>query len=355
MTGQQHSIFHFHLANGLSCYYKQEPTWRMELFSEGMFIEGDKGRFQAAANHLIEHAIVDPESRLFERGLTRLNLVKFVLTTPKSKAEARRNLYRLGNLIINPILKHLDSERERIFEEWAGAHIRTKQDLESWGSFTMPASQDNLNPKDPSMTRDKVIHFMNQQVDWTRAFTEEELIKQTRFLFETKKLTLKVSGPMEAMAFYRMLKQTKMSQIPTKHPDSTQISYRDVPEKTDYASLRTTTLRLPIVIPPGKEQLYTDVMRTTINALRQDKEIGLYWVKHDQDQKGTNWFLTITEPKKNLMKAALWGHMLMSVFSSHKSADIRQTFEDLTFQIKEALRQDDLPKHTHIKSTNDRN
>ena len=345
MTKAQQPVYQFRLRNGLNCHFKQAKDWQIELFSELPVIQGEKGRFQAAANHLIEHAIMIPEDGLFEKGCTRLNVVKFTLTPPTTESEARSHLDRLGQVIMNPEFKHLKSERERIFEEWAGARDRVKHDLSNWGSFTQPATPDDMDPQDPSLTWDKALQMLNRQADWTKAFTEEELMKQAHFLLEAPKLTLKVSGPMKPPAFFRILKQSKMAHIPENHPEASQISYRDVPAQTNYANISIGTTKLCLSIPKGEEARYQKIMHSAINTLRQDEEIGLYWVKRDQTKETTDWALTITKPKENLMKASLWGYLLMQTVSRHKEIELKQAFENIMLQSKDALRRDEKPMY----------
>ena len=352
MTSLKQSVYQFRLKNGLTCQFKMDMIWQMELYSELPFMQGDEGRFQAAANHLIEHAIMIPEDGLFDRGCTRLNIVRFTLNPPTNEAEVGENLDCLGRVIKEPLFKHLKSERERIFEEWAGARDRIRHDLINWGSFTQPATKDNLDPQDPNLTWDQALQMLNRQADWTKSFTEDELMKQAHFLLEAPKLTLKVSGPMAPPAFYRLLKHSEMALLPEKHPDASQITYRKIPAETDYGNIETGTTRIHLNVPPGKEDMYTKIMHSAINALRQDEEIGLYWVRRETDKNTADWSMTITKPKENLMKASLWGYFLKQVNTGHNELELQNAFQDIMLQTKETLRRDEAVSYMQARKKN---
>jgi len=338
MTETTRSVYQFRLENGLNSCFTPAETWEIKLFSEIPFVSGEYGRFQAAANHLIEHTLVVPEEKLFTGGSTRLNILRFSLWPAQNTAEAKEGLNRLGQAMANPTLHNLDAERERVFEEWAGACNRIRHNPTEWGSMTKPATRDNLDPKDPDLTWKQALQFLNRQADWTQSFTEKELTDQMKFLLSAEHLTLQVSGPMAPPAFYRMLKQSRLAEVPRRHEGAAQIAYRDVPATTDYASVSTATTELNLHVPADRKELYHKAMRLATGELRRDKDIGLYWVRRQEKDDATTWSFTITKPKENLMKSVLWGYFLEKSMTNGADMEMRQAWSDIMLQSKGALR-----------------
>jgi hypothetical protein len=303
------------------------------LFASNDFIPGEAGLFQGAANHLIEHCLSGPFSGIAE---TRSTFISHRLSRMEGDEEALLVLNLLGNGLTDIKLdsQTIAEQRRCIYEELAGQSQHTSQFKYFGGSFE-PVTFDCKDAIIENVNPEKIYDFLNRQADYNNAFTEDELNKQARFMYDPSHLTLRIQTPLDRDAFSEFIKNTSLVEIPSRlseknYSDVQQIQRRDVPAQIDYRKIPVETLKYNFQI--DGEGNCKDVLCQM--AKQAKKDAGLYWVKmgSQTDEKGAGYSFEVRITSQN--KDALISSMMRFLDGYHKGDNVSKNDRKIAQQIR---------------------
>ena len=299
------------------------------------FEAGEKGLFNVAANHLIEHCLV---GEFDGRTETRSNMVKFGLNEFSSSDEALKRFNRLSDSLSNIELKNIGLEKKRIFEEWAGCSEQSEK-FKLWGGMLSPVSAEQWDIIDDTITPEKGYHIINRQADYTNDFTDDEIKKHALAIYGAENLTLCVSTPVSFDEFKKIIEQSKLSSIPKAHEGGELIQFRDVPSQTHYEDMSISHLSLDVREKDGLKDVYRQVYHDICSDLRKDERIALYWDMRERKEDGLNttWKLTITSEKEDLLKEKMSETLNRLKSDENSDATLRTVATDISSQLETSL------------------
>ena len=324
------------LENGLTIRYQPSEKWDAVLYMQQPFEEGEKGLFNAAANHLIEHCL---NGEFDGRSETRSNMVKFGLNNFSNSDEALERLNSLSDSLSDIKLKDVELEKKRIFEEWAGTAEQSDK-FKFWGGMLSPVTVEQWDKIDDTITPERGYHFINRQADYTNAFTAEEIKKHALATYGAENLTLCVNAPVSFEEFKKIIEQSKLSSIPRVNEGGALIAFRDVPSQTHYENMSISHLSFNVREKAGLKDVYKQVYKKVHHNLGHDEDIALYWAAREADKvsaQNTNWNFTITCEKEEKLKRNI--SETLHFLSSDKNPDssLRLVSADILSQIKPDL------------------
>ena len=324
------------LENGLTIHYQPSEKWDAVLYMQQPFEEGEKGLFNAAANHLIEHCL---NGEFDGRAETRSNMVKFGLNNFSNSDEALKRLNSLSDSLSDIKLKDVELEKKRIFEEWAGTAEQSDK-FKFWGGMLSPVTVEQWDKIDESIIPERGFSFINRQADYTNAFTAEEIKKHALATYGAENLTLCVNAPVSFEEFKKIIEQSKLSSIPRVNEGGALIAFRDVPSQTHYENMSISHLSFNVREKAGLKDVYKQVYKKVHHNLGHDEDIALYWAAREADKvsaQNTNWNFTITCEKEEKLKRNI--SETLHFLSSDKNPDssLRLVSADILSQIKPDL------------------
>lgn len=339
------------LENGMQIeYIPNSPIWDAQLFASNDFIPGEAGLFQGAANHLIEHCLSGPFSGIAE---TRSTFISHRLSRIDGKESALSVLNDLSKCLTDIKLdsQTIAEQRRCIYEELAGQSQHTSQFKYFGGSFE-PVTFDCKDAIIENVNPEKIYDFLNRRADYNNAFTEDELNKQARFMYDPSHLTLRIQTPLDQGAFSEFIKNTSLVEIPSRlseknYSDVQQIQRRDVPAQIDYRKIPVETLKYNFQI--DGEGNCKDVLCQM--AKQAKKDAGLYWVKmgHQTNEKGEDYSFEVRITSQH--KDALISSMMRFLDGYHKGDNVSQNDRKIAQQIRAQI-QKNLGKTSHgLKDT----
>lgn len=322
------------LENGMQIeYIPNSPIWDAQLFASNDFIPGEAGLFQGAANHLIEHCLSGPFSGIAE---TRSTFISHRLSRIDGKESALSVLNDLSKCLVDIKLdsQTIAVQRRCIYEEQAGQSQHTGQ-FKYFGGFLEPVTFDCKDAIIKDVDPEKIYDFLNRQADYNNAFTEDELNKQARFMYDPSHLTLRIQTPLDRDAFSEFIKSTTLDRIPSglsekKHSDIQQIRMRDIPAQIDYRNVSIETIKCHFQI--DGEGDCKDIFHQMVNQAQKD--VGLYWVKmgSQTDEKGAGYSFEVRITSQN--KDALISSMMRFLDGYHKGDNVSQNDRKIAQQIR---------------------
>lgn len=328
------------LENGMVIeYIPNSPKWAGQLFASNDFIPGEAGVFQGAANHLIEHCLSGPFSGFAE---TRSTFISHRLSRMEGDEEALLVLNLLGNGLTDIKLdsQTIAEQRRCIYEELAGQSQHTSQ-FKYFGGFFEPVTFDCKDAIIENVNPEKIYDFLNRQADYNNAFTEDELNKQARFMYDPSHLTLRIQTPLDQGAFSEFIKNTSLVEIPSRlseknYSDVQQIQRRDVPAQIDYRKIPVETLKYNFQI--DGEGNCKDILCQM--AKQAKKDAGLYWVKtgHQTNEKGDDYSFEVRITSQH--KQALIDSMVHFLDKYQRGDNINENDKKIAQQIRAQIQGD---------------
>ena len=325
----------FKLENGLTVRYQPSEKWCAFLYMQQPFEEGEKGLFNVAANHLIEHCL---NGEFDGRAETRSNMVRFGLNEFSNSDEALKRFNCLSDCLSNMEFKDIGLEKKRIFEEWAGCSEQSEK-FKFWGGMLSPVSAEQWDIIDDTITPEKGYHFINRQADYMNDFMDEEIKKHALATYGAENLTLCVSGPVSFDEFKKLIEKSKLSSIPRQHEGGELIEFRDVPSQTHYEDMSISRLSFDVREKAGLKDVYRQVYHDICSDLRKDENIALYWNMRERKDDGLNttWKLTITSEKEDLLKERISETLNRLKSDENSDASFRAVATDISSQLEASL------------------
>ena len=330
-------MFFIELENGMKIeVVPNSYKWSGTLYASNDFIEGEKGQFQLAANHLIEHCLSGPFKGNAE---VRSTFISHQLSQIDNIKQASNVLNSLGDNLINLSLEpeKVESEKRVIFEEWAGQALH-KNKFRFFGGYFYPVTFDEKDRVIEDVTDDKIYNFMNQQANYTQDFSVRELNQQARFMYGAKNLTLRLETPLEFDTFKEFIRRTRLKDIPKIQSDARQITdnfeNRPTNNQVDYRNIKPQTLHFNFSVLKEEEKIAADILNNMIKNAQ--KESGVYWflrtINRDENESHFSFVPQITSQNKAKMLNAISKFLNQTAFAENSNQQEQEVAKKMSKQ-----------------------
>lgn len=220
------------LDNGLRIFYEEDSEKSSLSFNMTTKINSnnENKEINFAMNHLIEHCIrvADPiKAQQFEEdNLRPKDCQTFYDRIEYRKQGNSENTAKIldcyGELFSNWHMPHIDAEREVIFEEWCNVYNQK----DKWAFLTDYFQNENntyihpqfgaklLTPEYVEKNREKIHKWFNNQINYTKDFSKEDIIACARHTYSASNMTMRCRGNMPKEEFLKLVKESSLSKIP---------------------------------------------------------------------------------------------------------------------------------------------
>lgn len=330
-------MFLIELENGMKIeVITNSDKWSGILYASNDFIEGERGQFQSAANHLIEHCLPGPFKGNAE---VRSTFISHQLSQIDNIKQALMVLNSLGDNLINLSLdpERVESEKRVIFEEWAGQALHENQ-FKFFGGHFYPVTFDEKDKVIEDVSDDKIYNFMNQQANYTQDFSFQELNQQARFMYGAKNLTLRLETPLKFDSFEEFIQRTRLKDIPAFQSDARQITdnfeNRSMNHQVDYRNISPQTLHFNFSVSKEEEKIAADILNNMIKNAQ--KESGVYWssrtVNRDENEAHFCFSPQITSQNKAKMLNAIAKFLNQTAFGENSNQQEQEVAKKMSKQ-----------------------
>lgn len=294
--------FEFQLSNGMTIQYCSDNKWSFGMLAKTHLSEGIDGERECAANHLIEHTIFRNTN-----AYTRSSYIFYGYNEDVPDHSNDQNLLKIINkgfeAFNNIKLENISSEKERICEEWGAGMAQTPDKFCYLSGMMEKVGLDVKDRSNPNITQEQGFDWLNRQADYTRDFTDEELLQQAKFVHSAENLIFRVSGLMTNDEFKSLIEKSKLSEIPRHHNGAARLSSKsNVKSTVDYRNVKAEKTLFKFKADNQEDEKIRDrLMKKLASNLSKDPMI--YWLQRNMEEDGWKKLeITATDSKTEKIK-----------------------------------------------------